>query len=90
MAKKNKVIKIRLNQDLAGFLSGQVIKIGPGFYKHDKYWVNKIKDSEIDHAITVIEEKEISESRNVSVEKAVAKTKIKPKTNKSEVSHGNK
>lgn len=45
-------MKIQLNKPLRGYHIGKVIDFGKT--KLDKYWLNRIKDSEVDHCISVI------------------------------------
>jgi hypothetical protein len=93
MKNDGKLIRIKLNMPLRGYLAGTVLKLGPGFAKLDKYWIHKLKDSKIDGAITVLTangtpavQAELTR-QNRTTETSNLK---KSKSNQVRVDHGNK
>jgi len=47
-------MRIRINKRLKNYAIGQVININPS----DTYWVNRLKDAEIDNCIEVLKNNE--------------------------------
>lgn len=54
-------MKIRLNVPLRGYPKDKIINFDYIFF--DKYWLKRLKDSEYDNCVSIVEEPSISEEK---------------------------
>jgi hypothetical protein len=70
----SKLIKVKLNYDLGGYLKDQILTLGSSKTPLDSFWSRRLEDSKIDNCLTIIEDHE--------EDKEMISEKPKPTSNK--------
>lgn len=63
-------IKVKLNQKLGGYQKGTILKIGSKSCPMNKFWRNRLTDSEIDNCLSIM-----VDDKNISPPKKLKKIK---------------